>query len=292
MADLAKIHPQSIQGSLFVDLSCIDCGTCYHLAPTIFEEASDEHSFVKSQPCDPHEWVSAKRAMVSCPTNSIGVTGAPLEFREAPLNLPLLISEKVYYCGYTSRDSFGASSYFIERPEGNILIDSPRFNQALARELESMGGVEYMILTHRDDVADHEAYTRFFGLKRVIHADEIESDTRGIEIQLALTDTQEFLPGLKLISVPGHTKGHLAILYKDQFLFTGDHIFFDPLTQNLTASRGVCWYSWDRQISSVEKLIDYDFQWVMPGHGCWSPYYESRSMKEKVRDLVQMMRKK
>src|SRR5688572_9228930 len=113
MASVEKIHPQSVPGSLFVDTTCIDCGTCFHLGPSIFEEARDDRSFVRAQPATPREWVEAKRAMVSCPTNSIGVTEAPPEFREAPVSLPLLIAENVYYCGYTSRESFGASSYFI-----------------------------------------------------------------------------------------------------------------------------------------------------------------------------------
>ena len=55
----------------------------------------------------------------------------------------------VYHCGYHSRKSFGAASYFIQRPGGNILVDSPRFCETLASKLESLGGVRYIILTHR-----------------------------------------------------------------------------------------------------------------------------------------------
>jgi hypothetical protein len=41
---------------------------------------------------------------------------------------------EVYYCGWASRRSFGASSYLIVRPAGSVLIDSPRFNAPLARQ--------------------------------------------------------------------------------------------------------------------------------------------------------------
>jgi len=34
----------------------------------------------------------------------------------------------------------------------------------------------------------------------------------------------------------------------------------------LTASHGVCWYSLPAQLRSLERL-DFDFEWVLPGHG-------------------------
>ena len=35
----------------------------------------------------------------------------------------------------------------------------------------------------------------------------------------------------------------------------------------LRASRRYCWWNWKEQIKSIEKLIDYDFEWILPGHG-------------------------
>jgi glyoxylase-like metal-dependent hydrolase (beta-lactamase superfamily II) len=29
----------------------------------------------------------------------------------------------------------------------------------------------------------------------------------------------------------------------------------------------VAWYSWREQARSMKKLLDYDFEWVLPGHG-------------------------
>ena len=31
--------------------------------------------------------------------------------------------------------------------------------------------------------------------------------------------------------------------------------------------RSVSWYSWTEQKKSLSKLLDYRFQWVLPGHG-------------------------
>ena len=31
--------------------------------------------------------------------------------------------------------------------------------------------------------------------------------------------------------------------------------------------RSVSWYSWTEQKKSLRKLLDYRFEWVLPGHG-------------------------
>jgi glyoxylase-like metal-dependent hydrolase (beta-lactamase superfamily II)/ferredoxin len=290
MANLAKQNPDNVPGSLYVDTTCIDCGTCYHLAPDIFLE-KDDRSIVKSQPESPLEWTNSKMAMVSCPTNSIGVTNAPLGFKEASINLPHLICERVYYCGYTSKDSYGASSYFINHPEGNILIDSPRFHPALVKELEGMGGVQKLVLSHQDDVADHELFAEHFGCERYIHADDVHSSTKYVEHQLDLNSPLDLYKDFKIIPTPGHTKGHLVFLYKNEYLFTGDHLFFDHEDHSLSASRNVCWYSWEKQIESMENLLQYPFEWVLPGHGGWG-YKPQQEMKKALALLIEKMKRK
>jgi len=57
------------------------------------------------------------------------------------------------------------------------------------------------------------------------------------------------------------------LLYKNKFLFTGDHLAWSPTKETLTAFKSVAWYSWPEQTRSMEKLLDYDFEWVLPGHG-------------------------
>ena len=43
-----------------------------------------------------------------------------------------------------------------EEGGGNVMIDTPRFNERLAQAIEREGRLKYIILTHKDDVADHE----------------------------------------------------------------------------------------------------------------------------------------
>ena len=59
----------------------------------------------------------------------------------------------------------------------------------------------------------------------------------------------------------------MVLLYRDKYLFTGDHLAWSPVRQTLTAFRSVCWYSWPEQTRSMEKLLAYSFEWVLPGHG-------------------------
>jgi glyoxylase-like metal-dependent hydrolase (beta-lactamase superfamily II) len=59
----------------------------------------------------------------------------------------------------------------------------------------------------------------------------------------------------------------MVLLYRNRFLFTGDHLWWSDAYQSLHASRSVSWYSWPQQIESVALLLNYDFEWVLPGHG-------------------------
>ena len=49
--------------------------------------------------------------------------------------------------------------------------------------------------------------------------------------------------------------------------FTGDHLDWDRDTKELAASEDYCWYSWQEQAESMERLAAYRFEWVLPGHG-------------------------
>jgi glyoxylase-like metal-dependent hydrolase (beta-lactamase superfamily II) len=124
-----------------------------------------------------------------------------------------------------------------------------------------------MYLTHRDDVADHEKFAEHFHCQRILHSDDITTSTRNVEIQLAGFEPFELAPDLLIIPVPGHSKGHTVLLYKNKFLFSGDHLAWSSELQQLVAFNDYCWYSYPEQIKSMRKLANYTFEWVLPGHG-------------------------
>ena len=83
-----------------------------------------------------------------------------------------------------------------------------------------------MFLSHADDVADHAAFQRKFGCERILHGADVRATTRSVETKLAGTDPVRLDDDLLAIPVPGHTRGSTALLYKDEILFTGDHLWF------------------------------------------------------------------
>jgi glyoxylase-like metal-dependent hydrolase (beta-lactamase superfamily II)/ferredoxin len=266
MAHLHDRRVQNVEGNFYVDSSCIDCDTCRWMAPEIFSRA-DSQTAVHHQPVDERERLVALQALLACPTASIGTVEKPMDMKQAQASLPILISENVYHCGYHSEKSYGAASYFAARSHGNILIDSPRFTPPLVKQLEAMGGVRYMYLTHRDDVADHQKFHDHFGCDRILHADDVSRDTQSVEIQPSGTEPYAIADDLLMIPMPGHSKGHTVLLYNDKYLFTGDHLAWSVQLEHLYAFRHHCWYSWPRQVESMKRLLDYSFEWVLPGHG-------------------------
>ncbi len=266
MAHLTQRRSENIAGDFYVDNSCIDCDTCRWMAPTVFDRLG-EMSAVYHQPIDPPERLQAMQALLSCPTASIGTIDKPEDIKQAQASLPLLVTENVYHCGYHSEKSYAAASYLIQHPDGNILVDSPRFTPPLVKQIEALGGIKYLYLTHRDDVADHQKFHEHFGCDRLLHDDEINTGTQAVERKLSGLDPIQFTPELLIIPVPGHTKGHTVLLYKNKFLFSGDHLAFRRQLGHLGAFRDACWYSWAEQLKSMRKLAEYDFQWVLPGHG-------------------------
>jgi glyoxylase-like metal-dependent hydrolase (beta-lactamase superfamily II)/ferredoxin len=264
MANLQQRLPENVPGDFFVDSTCIDCDTCSQLAPAIFRDHGEQCS-VHHQPQTDDETKSALMALVACPTGSIGST----EKHDPHIGIdafPLHISDDVYFCGFTSEASFGGWSYLIKRPTGNVLIDSPRFASQLAKRIEAMGGVAKMLLTHKDDIAAHESFRARFGTTRTMH--RADGATR-LQIEQVIDGEESIALDEDLLAIPtpGHTRGHVVFLYKQKFLFTGDHLAWSPVRETLTAFRSVAWYSWPEQIRSMEKLLAYDFEWVLPGHG-------------------------
>src|SRR4030095_6686312 len=233
MANPNLAYPDNVAGNFFVDTTCIDCDLCRQIAPSVFAEKSD-HSAVVHQPQSSAETQRAAMALVACPTASIG-TNEKIDSHAAASAFPEPVDDNVYVCGYASRDSYGASSYLIVRPEGNILIDSPRFARTLVQRIEDLGGISLMIFSHQDDVADHEKFHRHFGCARVIH----RADSRGIDAERLLegNDPISLENDLLAIPVPGHTRGHVVFLYRDKFLFTGDHLAWSDNRKGLIAFR-------------------------------------------------------
>lgn len=286
MAQIRNRLSANVPGEFFVDSSCIDCGACEWLAPETFEDHRGM-SRVFRQPETPAEKVRALMSVLACPVSAIG-TESRQDYTRAEQLLPEQVDGWVHYCGYHSSKSYGAASYLIRRPRGNILVDSPRFAKPLVRRIEELGGVSLLFLTHKDDVADHEKFRRHFGCLRILHQADITGETRNIEIRLEGNDPHRLDDDTLIVPVPGHTAGSCCLLWNDTYLFTGDHLSWDPGRQKLRASRSTCWHDWQSQTNSMKRLAGFRFEWVLPGHGVRGHLTAPRMAEEMERLVISM----
>jgi glyoxylase-like metal-dependent hydrolase (beta-lactamase superfamily II)/ferredoxin len=258
------VAPGNVAGEWFVDTRCIDCDACRQLAPSVFVRRGGQ-SVVGAQPGGGRDAEDAAwRAALTCPTQSIGTQ----PHRRAPGGLlPMELEDGVWFCGFNSEDSYGASSYFVARPSGNLLVDSPRFTRRLTEPLAELGGIDHVLLTHQDDVADADRWAERFGARVWIHEDDARAAPYATDVVEGAGPTP-IAEGLVAFPVPGHTRGSVAYVLEERFLFSGDSLAWDDDLGDLVAWEDVCWYSWPAQAASLARLADaHRFEWVLPGHG-------------------------
>ncbi|MFZ5477242.1 MAG: 4Fe-4S domain-containing protein [Myxococcota bacterium] len=157
-------HPENAPGDWYVDTACIDCGHCRVVAPEVYGDAGD-HAIVRAQPTG--DTRRAAMALVACPVAAIGTDGEA-DLKGAVAAFPTEVLPDVFLVGFANERTFGASSWLVRRPGGNVLVDVPRANAGLFRRIRELGGVRWLFLTHRDDVAGHEKIALEFGAVRVI----------------------------------------------------------------------------------------------------------------------------
>jgi glyoxylase-like metal-dependent hydrolase (beta-lactamase superfamily II) len=180
------------------------------------------------------------------------------------------------------------ASYLLLRPEGNVLVDSPRFAGPLVRRLEALGGLKLLFLTHQDDVADHQRFHAHFGCERILHAADATGALKRLEHLIEGTEPIALDDDCLLIPVPGHTRGSVCLLHRGTHLFTGDHVAWSESRGQIHAFRDVCWYDWGVQQESMRRLAQHDFEWILPGHGRRCHFPRARMREEMARAIEWM----
>eukprot|EP00210_Caulerpa_lentillifera_P008013 g7652.t1 len=281
-------------GDFFVDHTCIDCDACRWLCPSVFKRIGDKSAVVK-QPLTQSERVASIQAYLSCPTSSIHMESfnkGELESIQETFPIEVSNCEDIFYCGFADEKTFGASSYLIRRAHGNLLVDCPRFIPVLIKRLESMGGIDYIFITHKDNIGDHEKWASYFNAKRIIHKHDVEMSTQSCEIQLDgngpwSVGLNEDKNELEIIYTPGHTKGSICLLHKpSSTIFTGDHFAYSGVIEGLSVFARFNHYSVDKQYENLLKLTEYNFVRVLPAHGRKIEVESSEAMNKLIRDFV------
>ncbi|MDH3295207.1 MAG: ferredoxin [Acidimicrobiia bacterium] len=274
MARLDARHPAGAPGPWFVDDRCIDCDAARHVAPgLIARNPGDGVSYFLRQPETLEEIEMAWRAVLVCPIRSVG--HETLRRPQHPV-FPQSVGESglggnTYRLGHNARESFGAHSYYVHRPgRGHLMIDAPRWTREVVEPLAALGGIDHILLSHRDDVAGAERYAAEFGAEVWIHewdrtaAPYAGGILTGLEPVTVAADVVAF-------PVPGHTRGSVLYHIDGHLLFSGDSLAWHPDRRELMAFRRACWYSWEAQTESLGRFAysGLRFDRLFTGHG-WS----------------------
>jgi len=286
MALAPRRHPEGARGDWFIDDRCIGCGASTSIAPDLIGTTSDGGQFVfVRQPVNAGDIVLAQQAAEVCPTRSIGTESGLRWERHHPVE----VAASIWRTGGNAPATAGGNAFVVHRRGRGLMIDGPRFTPRLRSDIGHLGGIEAILLTHRDDVGDAEQYAKAFGADVVIHeADDVAAPfaTRF----LVGPDPTEVVPGVVAIPTPGHTEGHVMYVVDDEVLFTGDSLSWDPHRGDLWAEELVCWWSWPHQLDSLERLSRHRFTQIIPTHGAISPALPPEEMRDRLLRLVGSLR--
>jgi hypothetical protein len=280
-------HPATAPGPWFVDDRCIDCDAARQVAPgLIARNPTDGVSVFTRQPATEEEVAMAWRAVLVCPTRSVGHE----TIRQPPPGVfPHHLGDGVHRLGHNAESSFGAHSYLVVRDGANLMVDAPRWTRQLVDPIDHLGGIDIVLLTHRDDVADADRYAEYFGADVWIH--EADDDAAPYAThRITGTDPVEVVPDVIGFPVPGHTRGSVLWHVDGNLLFSGDSLAWDPRRERLTAFRNACWYSWDAQTESLDRFAasGLTFDRLFCGHG-WSHDAHADVFHQHLIDLVDRM---
>ena len=159
-------------------------------------------------------------------------------------------------------DSFGGISYLVASDRMNFMVDVPEFVEKNLGFIEDKGIPAFVFLTHRDDVADAVMFREKFGSKLIIHETEKYAVRKP---DITFKDT--YLVGdATIIHTPGHSPGSSSLYFPaSRVMFTGDHVTADrgkPVAEDFSWT-----YDYRLQLQSARKLLQYDFDYILAGHG-------------------------
>lgn len=114
-------------------------------------------------------------------------------------------------------------------------------------------------------MADAGRYAERFGAVCLIHRADADAAPFARWI-IDGTIAQRLAPEFQAVPVPGHTPGSQALLYKERFLFTGDHLWWEPDRGRLNSPTTLV-SNREQLDGSIGRLLDHRFEWVLAGHG-------------------------
>jgi glyoxylase-like metal-dependent hydrolase (beta-lactamase superfamily II) len=245
-----------------VNSRCINCMASRTMAPDFIKEVDSRSVFVR-QPETLEEIEAAWRALLVCPTVAVE---APEGAKMSQDLFPQDLGQGVFRLGFNAKSSFGAHSYYGIAEDTRFMVDAPRWSSRLVAWIEAQGGLQHVLLTHRDDVADASNYAKHFGARVWIHEGDAASAPFATDIMRGADPVGPF-ERLSVIYVPGHTRGSVMYLLDDHSLFTGDSLAWNFERQSFDGHPEYNWFDWEKQLESIGRLRERTFSRVLAGHG-------------------------
>jgi glyoxylase-like metal-dependent hydrolase (beta-lactamase superfamily II) len=210
----------------------------------------------------------------------------------------VIVLEGVHSFDFSEKKNHGMELWFLDCPEGVILIDTGMGDQVLdmvENELISLGknwgDISAVLITHRhgDHIRNLAKVKELTGAHVYCQKEEVPEikDQTGITpIGLLHEAVLPYCGGIKVIHVPGHTKGNCCYLIEDRkILIAGDTVFGDEEGNIFEPPERYC-EDVNQATQEIERLLSYDFDILLYTHG----KDILSGAKEKVMDLVERTR--
>lgn len=149
------------------------------------------------------------------------------------------------------------TAYLIVENAGNILIDCPPWTDEMQTFLAAQGGLQGLVITHRDQLSPHLRTWQHHYPHCTIYIHEQEAYLAPELKSTPVTDGTRLAPQLEVIWTPGYSPGSICLYWAAAggVLLTGRHLLLSP-TGELQLLRRVKTFHWFRQLASVAKLRD------------------------------------
>ena len=153
-----------------------------------------------------------------------------------------------------NRETLGGTAYLIVGNQGNTLVDCPTWESQIDAFLTAQGGVDRLVLTHRDGISPHVAQ-----MQQALDCQVIIQEQEAYLLPgVTLTSFQQALdlnPHTQVIWTPGYSPGAACLYYRalGGILFSGRHLLPNPQGE-LGPLRTAKTFHWPRQLRSVEQL--------------------------------------
>jgi glyoxylase-like metal-dependent hydrolase (beta-lactamase superfamily II) len=166
-----------------------------------------------------------------------------------------------------NRETFGGTAYLIvensqtipeDSPQNvfqNVLIDCPSWDDGTQVFLEQHGGVQWLVLTHRQGTSPAIAMIQEkFGCEVLVQEQEAY-----LLPKIAVTTFShhtDITPNTNIFWTPGYSPGSACVYYRPHgVLFTGRHLLPDA-AGNPQPLRMAKTFHWLRQLQQVRHIIE------------------------------------